>query len=146
MPTMARLVGAILYAALAWYVSELIKPFFEDGFDPGYFSEVNAVVGLYIGWTIAGSRGGTGYMNAVSYGLTATVAMTLLGLFVHSSYDMIQRSLRKQYDGPVEAVVNIAELGLEHAKTMAQPEVLIPLVAGGVLAALVVEFTGRRTT
>lgn len=146
MPTMARLVGAVLYAALAWYVSELIKPFFEEGFDPGYFSEVNAVVGLYIGWTVAGSRGGTGYVNAVSYGLTATVAMTILALFAHSFYDMLQRSMRKQYDGPVEAVVNIAELGLEHAMTMAQPEVLIPLVVGGIIAGLGVEFVGRRTT
>ena len=146
MPTMARLVGAVLYAALAFYVSELIKPFFEEGFDPGYFSEVNTVVGLYIGWTVAGSRGGTGYVNAFSYGLTASVAMTVLGLFVHSFYDMIIRSMRKQYDGPVEAVVNIAELGLEHAQTMAQSEVLIPLIVGGILAGLLVEFVGQRTT
>ena len=146
MPTMARLVGAVLYAALAWYVSELIKPFFEEGFNPGWFSEVNAVVGLYAGWTIAGSRAGMGYVGAVSYGLTATIALTVLGLFVHSSFEMIQLSLRKQYEGPVEAVVNIAELGLGHAQTMAEPEVLIPLVLGGILAGLVVEFTGRRTT
>ena len=75
MPTMGRLVGAILFAGLAWYTSLLIIPLFPVGTNLGLFQEVNTFFGLIAGWTVAGPRAGLGYVAAFSYGLTALVAM-----------------------------------------------------------------------
>jgi len=107
MPTAARAMAAVLFAVLAWYVSGLIVPLFPENTDMGFFTEVNAGLGLICGWRIAGPRGGTGYVSAISYGLTTTVALVVVALFTHSSVVMIENSLRKFYDTPVEAVVSV---------------------------------------
>ncbi|NBD31115.1 MAG: TrgA family protein [Alphaproteobacteria bacterium] len=144
MPTAARAMAAVLFAVLAWYVSGLIVPLFPENKEMGLFAEVNTGLGLICGWKLAGPRGGTGYVNAVSYGLTTTVALVVVALFTHSSVTMIENSLRKFYDTPVEAVVAVFELMVEHGTMMLTPEILTTLGVGGVLAGLGTEFVGRR--
>ncbi|WP_296420490.1 TrgA family protein [Pseudooctadecabacter sp.] len=144
MPTFGRLVGAIWFGALAWYVSLLIIPLFPEGTDLGWFQELNTGLGLFAGWKIAGPRAGTGYVAAISYGLTTLVALVVMGLFFNSFFVMIEFSLRKRYDGPGEAVTHIFELFIEHAVMMATPDIITTLLVGGVLGGLVTEFFGRR--
>lgn len=144
MLTAARLVAGVMFAILAWYVSELIKPLFPEGRDVGRFSEVNAAISFVVGWRIAGTRAPAGWGGAVSYGLTATFFLTLWCLFLQSFGVMITQSLRKAYDGPIEAIIGVFELMVEHALIMADVEVIGTLVVGGVIAALVVEWSGRR--
>ncbi len=144
MPTAARLTGAILFGVLAWYVSGLIVPRFPEGTDLGYFVVVNTVIGVLCGWRLAGPRAGTGYVDAISYGVTTTVALVVVALFTNSLVIMIENSLRKFYDTPVEAVVAIFELMLEHGLLMATPLIMGTLAIGGVLAGLATEFIGRR--
>ena len=142
--TAAKLVGAILFAALAWYTSELIKPLFPDGYDPGRFSETNALIGLGVGWVVAGSRAGRGMASGISAGLTATVALVFWGLLLNCTYEMLRLSLRRQYDGPVEAVVGVFQLMIENLFLMLTPEVIGTLLIGGAVAGLIVEWTSRR--
>jgi len=144
MPTAAKLVAAILFAALGWYVSELIKPLFPEERNVGRFSEVNAVIGLFVGWVVAGSRARTTWVNAVSYGLTATVALVFWGLLLHSFGEMIRMSLNKRYDGPAEAVIGVFALMYDYGMMMAEVHVIVTLVVGGVVAGLVTEYFGRR--
>jgi hypothetical protein len=144
MPTAAKLVAAILFAALGWYVSELIKPLFPEERNVGRFSEVNAVIGLFVGWVVAGSRARTTWVNAVSYGLTATVALVFWGLLLQSFGEMIRMSLNKRYDGPAEAVIGVFSLMYEYGMMMAEVRVIVTLVVGGIVAGLVTEFFGRR--
>ena len=144
MPTAARLTGAILFGALAWYASGLIVPRFPEGTDLGYFVVVNTVIGVLCGWRLAGPRAGGGYVDAFGTGVTTTVALVLLALFTNSLVVMIENSLRKFYDTPVEAVVAIFELMLEHGQLMATPLILGTLAIGGVVAGLGTEFVGRR--
>jgi hypothetical protein len=144
MLTAAKMAAAILYAGLAWYVSELIKPLFPEGQDLGWFSEVNAVIAAALAWNIAGSRAGGSWAAAVSYGLTTTIAMTFWGIFLQSGGEMIRQSLRKLYDGPSEAVVAVFGLMFEYGQLMATPQVLGTLLAGGVVAGLLVEICGRN--
>ena len=79
MPTFARLAAGILFAGLAYYVSLLIVPLFPPEQQLGWFREVNAGVGLVIGWKVMGARAGNGVSNAIGVGLTAA-AMMLLSL------------------------------------------------------------------
>lgn len=144
MPTMGRLVGAILFAGLAWYTSLLIIPLFPVGTNLGLFQEVNTFFGLIAGWTVAGSRAGLGYVAAFSYGLTALVAMVVMALFFNSSVVMVEQSLRKRYDGPGEAVTDVFQMFVDHAIMMATPEIIGTLLIGGIVGGLVTEFFGRR--
>tara|TARA_B110000977_G_scaffold151439_1_gene192211 strand:+ start:4383 stop:4823 length:441 start_codon:yes stop_codon:yes gene_type:complete len=144
MSTMGRLVGAILFAGLAWYTSLLIIPLFPVGTNLGLFQEVNTFFGLIAGWTVAGPRAGLGYVAALSYGLTALVAMVVMALFFNSSVVMVEQSLRKRYDGPGEAVTDVFQMFVDHAIMMATPEIIGTLLIGGIVGGLVTEFFGRR--
>lgn len=144
MPTFGRLIGAILFGALAWYTTLLIVPLFPEGTDLGLFQEVNTFFGLFAGWTVAGPRAGTGYGASLSYGFTALISMVVMALFFNSFFLMIEFSLRKRYDGPGEAVTHVFELFFEHGVMMSTPEILGTLLVGGLVSGLVTEFFGRR--
>lgn len=144
MPTMGRLIGAILFGALAWYTSLLIVPLFPEGTNLGLFQVVNTAFGLIAGWSVAGPRAGLGYIAAFSYGLTAMVAMLVMALFFNSAVVMIEQSLRKRYDGPVEAVMAVFEMFIENGAMLLTPEIIATLVIGGIGAGLITEFFGRR--
>jgi len=144
MPTMGRLIGAILFGALAWYTTLLIVPLFPERTPLGLFQEVNTVFGLIAGWTVAGPRAGTGYTAAVSYGLTTLVAMVVMALFFNSSVVMVEQSLRKRYDGPGEAITDVFEMFIEHGTMMMTPEIIVTLLVGSIGAGLLTEVFGSR--
>lgn len=144
MPTMGRLSGAILFSALAWYTSLLIVPLFLEQSNLGLFKEVNTAIGLFVGWTIAGPRAGTGFIAAFSYGLTAMVALVVMALFFNSGVVMIEQSLRQRYDGPSEALAAVFELFVKHGSMMLTPEIIGTLLVGGIGAGLITESIGRR--
>jgi hypothetical protein len=56
---------------------------------------------------------------------------------------MIRKSMRRAYDGPVEAVINIFEIGGTYAIQFATFEVIATLIVGGVVAGLFTEFFAR---
>ena len=65
-------------------------------------------------------------------------------LLVWSGYEMLKRSMKLYYDGPVEALQEMAELYLDYARLAAVQEVLIPALIGAVFMAWVTEFFARR--
>ena len=144
--TFAHAVAAILWAALAYYASELIKPYFPEGRNLSLFSEFNAFMGLIVGWRVAGSRAGSGWNASISYGFTTTFFLVLWALFFQCVGEMIRLAFRKRYDGAVEAVVSVFELMLEYGILMFKQDVILTLVIGGIIAGIVTEFFARRTS
>lgn len=143
--TFAHVVAALLFGGLTWGVSEiLIEPRFPEGFDPGLFAEVNAVIGAFCGWSIMGSRAArvTG-VGALNMGFTAIVMTVAAALFLQSFYDMLVRSMRREYDGPAEAVIDVFELMWEHLQTMSTVPVWGALIAGGMVAGVITGYFGR---
>ncbi|MEM9437158.1 MAG: TrgA family protein [Pseudomonadota bacterium] len=143
MPSFARLASAVLFGALAYYVSTLVVPLFAEERPLPTFANWNALFGVIMGWRLAG-RGGTGVSAAIGYGITAAAALFLVSLFFHSSAEMITRSMRGQYDGPAQAVVEVANLMYEFGTRVATAEVLGSIFAGGILVAIFVDIVGRR--
>ena len=144
MPTFAHVAAALMYAALAYYVSEMmIEPLFPEGFDPGWFAEFNAAVGLICGWTIMGRRATLGFIGSISIGFTTTVMMVGWALFLHSWGDMLRRSLKREYDGPVEAVQNVFELMLEHFLFMSTVPIWTTLIVLGIAAGIITGIFGK---
>jgi len=144
MPTFGRLCAAVLFGALMWHVSQLARPLFPFGDIPWRWWEINVAIGVIIGWTVCGSRLGGGIWPAISAGITSIVALGFWVLFAHAFVDMLDRALNKRYDGPMEAVVSVFALMLDHARILADP-VLLGYFAGGiVIAALLAGLVARR--
>lgn len=144
MPTAGKLVAAIMFTGLGVLVTYLIVPQFPEGTNFGWFMPGNALIGLLAGWIVAGSRAGRGYYNALGYGLTAMVLMVSWGLLIYSSIEMVERSIRKMYDGPVDAVVSVFELGVDYLRVIASVELVLFLVIGGLICGVVTDFFAQR--
>jgi len=144
MPTAARLVAAACFAGLAYLVSGMIVPLLPDGTPVPFLGVINALLGVICGWKIMGPRAGHGVRGAVGIGITTSVALALLALFLHSAAKMIKLSLRKYYDNPTEAVVAIFEIGFEYAKLIATTEVIGTALVGGVIAGFITNAADRR--
>jgi hypothetical protein len=144
MPTAAKLAAAILFGALAWWVSALVKTRFPQGTDLGRFTEWNAAIGAVVGWRVAGGRARTTWRNAVAYGVTAAVETAAVALALYSLLRMLRQSTRMVYAGPVEAVADLARIMLENLRLVGTPEILGTLALGGVVAGLATEWVGRN--
>jgi len=131
---------------MAMWVTSLALPHIPEGKTPPYFWEANIGAALWVGWMFLGSRVGRGYRAAVGFGLTAGVMVMVVALFVHSSEEMLRRALSKRYDGAMEALVSIFQIGMDMAVMLASPTTVAALLAGGVAAAFVTEWVGVRFT
>lgn len=144
MPTAAKLAAAILFAALAWWASVLTKPLFPEGTELGWFPLYNALIGAFIGWRVAGARARTTWPNAVAYGLTTAAEMVAVALLLYSTLRMIRQSFGMVYEGPIEALADVARIMVENLRFVVAPEILVTLVVGGILAGLATEWVGRN--
>ena len=144
MPTGGKLVGAIMFALLAYWLSDLVKPLMSEGAQVGMFSPVNALIGLIMGWTLMGRGAGQSYRTSFGYGLTTLVATAFWSLVFWAGYEMIVRSTRLRYDGPIEAIQDMAEIALEYVWMVAIPELLWPALVGGLFVSWLTEFFARR--
>lgn len=144
MPTGGKLIAALAFAALAYFISDLVKPLLPEGTRLGLFSPINAFIGLAMGWTLIGKGAGATYRQSFGYGLTTLAATAFWCILCWSGYEMIKRSLRMYYDGPVEALQEMAQLGIDYAKLIAIPEVIWPAIVGTLFLSWLTEFFARR--
>lgn len=143
MPDAAKLMAAVGMAVLAFVVSFMIMPLFEEDTNFGWFVHVNVVLGVLVGWTVLGSRAGRGITSAINVGLTAPVVLVFWGLFVQSCNEMIRIAMKNRYDGAFEAIVAIFEIMAKWALLMTTIPIWATLVAGGVVVGLLTEFAWR---
>ena len=141
--TAARVVAALFLAITGWVASRLIMPLMPEATAFGIFEYVNAALGAAVGWIVIGSRTGRGMANAIGVGITSAVVLTFWGLFLQSSREMFALANKRRYDGPIEAVVGIFEIGVDYLMIMATPTVIGALVLGGILSAVFAERASR---
>ena len=65
---------------------------------------------------------------------------------IWSGYEMLKRSMRLYYDGPTEALKEMAELYVEYARLAAVQEIIIPAVIGAIFVSWLTEYFARRWT
>lgn len=143
MPDAAKLVAGLGMALLAFIVSGMIMPLFEEEMNFGYFTHVNIVLGFIVGWIVIGRRAGRGMISAINVGLTGAVALVFWGLFVQSSNEMTRLAMKNRFDGPFEALVSIFEIGADWAILMTTVPIWATLLIGGVIVGFATEFAWR---
>jgi hypothetical protein len=144
MPTAAKLISALAFAAIGFLAAELFKPALPEGTQFGLFSEISAVLGVLVGWKVMGTLTGQGYVAAFGSGMRTSVTLVFLAMIGFSVYEMVLRSMKFRYDGPVEAILGAFHLFMEYGKLMGRPDFLAVLLIGGALAGALAEWAGRR--
>lgn len=144
MPTAAKLAAATLFGFLAWHVSGFVDPLFPEGTDLGRFAEYNAAIGAVIGWRVSGTRARTTWPNAVAHGITTALSMLIVALLFHSLARMLSQSIRRVYEGPLDALVDVVRIMIENFHMIATPGIMGTLLVGGVLAGLATEWVARN--
>ena len=139
MPDSAKLFGAICLCALAYILSEMVKPHFLEDYDFGYFNYVNMALGLFVGWKILGKQAGFGLMPAINNGLTSIISLLFLALLVQSINEMLRLAMRSRYDGAFDALVALIPIGIDLTVLVSTIPFWATAVAGGILSGLVVE-------
>lgn len=134
-------------SVLAYVVSDMVMAHMwaeDPDVNFGRMREINVFVAAMMGWTLLGGRVGHPYSVATGLGLTAVAAATFWSLFAHAVWEMLQRSLDRKYDGAFEAIMAAVELVLEFGAELLRPDVMLTLLAGGIVAGFLAEFTARR--
>ena len=146
MPTAPKLIAALLFGALAFFISDLVKPQLPEGTQLGLFGPINAAVGALMGWRISGARAGFSMRASLGYGLTTTAITVFWCLFIWAGYIMVEASMRLRYDGPMDALQDMGVMMVEYARTLATPSILGSLFVGSLFFGWLTEQVARRYT
>ena len=144
MPTTARLVGAVLLAALGALAAYLVKPYLPDGTPAVYLLPVSAGMGAILGWVFTGRHLDRGKGNGIAVGLGSAALLTFWVFLLFSGQEMIDRSMRLSYGGPTEALQDVFNIAIDFAKDVMKTDVVATLVIGGVIVGVVTGWVGRR--
>jgi hypothetical protein len=144
MPDGAKLMAAVLLGALGFILSDMIKALMDEDINFGYFSYVNVLLGVVVGWSLVGRRAGRGVTFAINNGFTGVIAMVMLGLFVQGSNEMLRLAMRNRYDSAFEAIISIVEHMMEYALVMSTVPIAVVVVLGGIIAGLCTEVAWHR--
>lgn len=144
MPTAARLLAAVFFAALGWFASDLVKPLLPEGTQTGWLNETMAVIGALSGWTMAGARAGDGMRSGLGYGLTTSALIVFWGVLVFSGYEMLDLSLKNRFGGPMQAIKAMIGIAIDYVKLISTPEIIGTLVVGGLFGGWLAEWASKR--
>jgi hypothetical protein len=144
MPTAAKFVAALAFGLVGWLAAHFYVPLLPEGTGVGYFREIVAGLGLFLGWWSLGPAVGKSYADALSLGLKTSALVVAWSLLGFSTYYMILRSTKMMYQDAGEAVLDVPTLMLHYGKLMGSVPLLAVLVVGGVLGGWAAEFAARR--
>ncbi len=144
MPTAAKLVASVLFAALSFFVADLYRQGITDGTQTAYLLPGAAAIGLVCGWRVMGRLVGKGMGDALGSGIRTALTIVFFSLLFFSIYEMVVVSTKGLYDGPMEAVLAIFDIMLKYGRGLITPEVLGTIFVGGSLAGMATEWADRR--
>lgn len=143
MPTAAKFVAALIFAAVGYFAAQAYIPSLPEGTQTRGFREICAFIGLLCGWIVMGRRVGKPYSEAIGSGILTSVIIVFWALLLFSVYEMIQLSIKMRYDGPMDAVLGVFELMLEYGMALPRQGVLLALGVGGIVGGIAAEVANR---
>ncbi|MCR9126977.1 MAG: TrgA family protein [Rhodobacteraceae bacterium] len=144
MPDAARLFACLSLAVIAFVATGQVLPLLPDGLDPGWFVYINVGIGVAVGWLVMGRRGGLGVMQSVNNGLTGVALTVFWAIVVQASAEMFDRATDNRFDGPLEAIVAVFEIGLGYGQMILIWPIVMTLLIGAVVSGLLTEFAWRN--
>jgi hypothetical protein len=146
MPTAAKLISALFFAALGWVLADVYVQFMDGGPNVGRLREICAVVGAVCGWRVMGTLVGDSMWLALGSGLRTSVTLAFFCFLGFSAYEMVLQSTKMVYEGPMEAVLGVFEIMVEYLAVAMTWEFVLTLVIGGMIGGWIAEWTHRQAT
>lgn len=144
MPTTARLVAALLLAALGWGAAMLAMKYMPEGMPVGMLSPVSAAWGAVIGWVWLGRKVEHGRSGAIGLGIAAVTLAVIAVLLTFSLYEMLHRAMRVRYHGPVEGLQDMVAIAVGYGRDVAKPDVILAIFLGGAVIGAIAGWVARR--
>lgn len=144
MPTLARLVAAILLAATGFVAAELYRPHLPESVEATWLSATVAALGLIIGWRAVGRGAEAPHAGVLVLAAKAAIYLLFWTLLVFGIREMLNRSFRRAYDDPFTAVLDIPAIGWDYLVSAAVPEVMGALLLGALITGAATRFVARR--
>lgn len=144
MPTAAKMIAAIALAITGILTAGAVIPHMPEGQPIKWLYQVSIIVPIVAGWRVVGRLIGKGYRLSFNVGLYATVVATFFTLLFFAIGEMLKRSTRNQYDGPMDAIVNMFGVFLEYAVLLLNPGPAMYLVICAVILGPLAEFGHRK--
>ena len=144
MPTGAKLVAAICFAAVGWILANYYAMNMPDASAAGPIREGAAVLGAIVGWMVMGPSVGKGYVEAAGSGVKTAVVLTVVALFALSLREMLDNSVKMRYDGALDAFLDVFHTMAERSQALLSLGVFGTLLIGGIIGGLLTENAGRR--
>ena len=145
MPTAAKLVSALLFAAVGYFAAEAYGQTLPPGQPRQWLAPIVAAIGLGQGWLTMGSLVGQGISVAVTTGVRVSVQIAFWAVVGFGLYEMFYRSTRLRYDGVGEAVIAALDLFLDYGLSLLSATTcLVILLVGGAMSGVLAELVNRR--
>lgn len=144
MPTAAKLFAGLGFALMAFFAGQIVKTHFPPETQFGHMASICGLIGFAVGWMVMGRSVGAGYYMAARHGVKTGVVTTAWALLAFSIYEMLRETLRNRYDGPMDALVDIAGFFIKLGNYLLYPDVAIVILVGGGLAGILAEWAGKR--
>lgn len=148
MPTMSRLIAAVYFAGLAYFIAVAFREVMPQNTQFGQFNLLCVAIGAISGWRMMGSLVGKGYGHAPGAGVRTSITFVAWALLLCSVVLMVRKAFQKRYDdSPMAAIVDVFALALENGARMFDtqaPQILGLVVIGGAVGGLLAEWTKRR--
>lgn len=144
MPTAAKVIAALFFAALGYFSADLVKPLLTEGTRTQWMNETVGAFGLLMGWNVVGKRVGDGAWASMGYGITAALLTTVWSVGAFALAEMLGRSLDRRYRGVMDALQDMVRFISEYGLLIMVPAIFIAVVAGGALGGWLSERANRR--
>lgn len=144
MPTLPKAVAALFFAALGYFIGDLIRPLLPEGTKAGMLGITLAGIGALCGWYMSGAKAGHGLRAGLGYGLTTVGLMFFWGDVVFSGQKMLAFAIDKRLKGPMNALKSMVGFIMENAVMVATPTIIIAVIVGGLFGGWIVEWVARR--
>jgi len=95
-------------------VAGYVKPLLPEGQPTPYLYPVSTIVPALSAWKVVGRLIGRGWTNAINTGVYGMAVALFFTLLTFAIGEMVKRSMRFQYDGPMDAIVGMFGIVLEY--------------------------------
>lgn len=144
MPTAAKLIAAVIFAIGGYLVAESVRPNMPEGQPTPWLLQVSIIVPIICSWRVLGRLVGKSYAVAINSGIYAVVVSLFFVLLVFAISEMVKRSTRLQYDGPVDAIINMFGIVFDYIVLLGDVNTLSILAGLAVIGGLAAEWAHRR--
>lgn len=145
MPTAAKLISAVLFAAVGYFAAQAYGRTLPPGQPRELLLPIVAAIGLGQGWLTMGRNVGEGISMAITTGFRTSVQIAFWAITGFGLYEMFYRSTRLRYDGPGEAVIAALNLFLEYGlSVLTATTCMVILLVGGMVSGVIAELVNRK--